>query len=468
MKRSQANHWQAPGGNAHALEASVRRWLPYITVEGSLANVFIVFTGGAFLTALALLFGANDFEIGVLASIPFLSQMAQLTSAFFIEHMHNRKGVVWWLSVAGRQSWWTILPVLFLPVSHKLEILMAVVLFSSLSVMIATPGWLSWMADLIPEKVRARYFGFRSAWLAGSTIVAVLGGGALLDYFKVRNLEVTGFSLIVTISCVFAAAAALILKKIPDVETTGPGHSFSHSHLSEPIKDRNFRHLLFVFLCWNGAIGISAPFFAPHMLTHLKMSFTQISIYSSLAALSAVVLNRPWGILIDRFGSKPVIAFCAFGIAVIPLLWWVPRADSLWILAFEAVYSGALWTGFNLAAFNIPIANSPRKHRTVYVAIFSVVTGLAFFASSLLGGAVAHWLVPIQWHWGPQTVVNYHLIFALSAVLRLAAAFLFLRFHEPKETRVPVMIQFMGYAVLKRMSIGRQIFPWPLKKVTAQ
>jgi len=463
-----SNHWSTSTGNDNGHDASVRRWLPYITLEGSLANVFIVFTGGAFLTALALLFGANDFEIGVLASIPFLAQMAQLTSAFFIERIRNRKGVVWWLSVAGRQAWWVVVPVLFLPISHKLEILMAVTLFSSVAVMIATPGWLSWMADLIPEKIRARYFGFRSAWLAGSTIIAVLVGGALLDYFKIRNHEFTGFAVIIILSCVFAAAAAIILRKIPDIQDTGHGRGFSHSPISEPLKDRNFRHLLFVFLCWNGAIGISAPFFAPHMLTHLQMSFTQISVYSSIAAIGAVVLNRPWGILIDRFGSKPVVAVCAFGIAAIPLFWLFPRAGSLWILAIEAVYSGALWTGFNLAAFNIPIANSPREHRMVYVAVFSVVTGLAFFASSLLGGAVAQWLVSFRWQFGPQTVVNYHLIFALSAVLRLGAAFLFLRFHEPKETRVPVMIQFMGYAVLKRMSVGRQIFPWPVKKVPAQ
>jgi MFS family permease len=420
----------SPDNGAVAL--SVRRWLPFITIEGSLANVFIVLTGGAFITALALLFGANDFEIGVLAAIPFLAQIAQLSSAFFVEQIKNRKSVVWWLSVTGRQAWWILLPVLFLPLGHKLEILMLVALFSNVAVMIATPAWLSWMADLIPEKVRARYFGFRSAWLAASTIVSVLVGGVVLDHFKTRGFEITGFAVIVTASCVFAAAAAILLRKIPDKAEAATAPNFSRSHLNEPVKDRTFRHLLFVFLCWNGAIGISAPFFAPHMLTHLQMSFTQISIYSSLAAIGAVVLNRPWGLLIDRFGSKPVVALCAFGIAVIPMIWWFPRAGHLWILAFEAVYSGALWTGFNLAAFNIPIANSPRLRRTIYLAIFSVTTGLGFFAASILGGILAHSIVSFHWQLGPQTIVNYHLIFALSTVLRLGAAFLFLRFHEPK------------------------------------
>ena len=444
---------------------SVRRWLPFITIEGSLANVFIVFTGGAFITALALFLGANDFQIGILAAIPFLAQIAQLSTSFFIERIKNRKGVVWWLSLIGRQLWWIILPALFLPIGLKLEILMMVALLSNVAVMIATPGWLAWMADLIPEKIRARYFGFRSAWLAASTIITVMAGGILLDHFRALKLELTGFAVIIAISCLFAAAAAIVLRKIPDKEERPIAPGFSHLQIKAPLADKNYRHLLMVFLFWNGAIGISAPFFAPHMLTHLSMSFLQISIYSSIAAIGAIVLNRPWGILIDRFGSKPVVAFCAFGIAFIPMIWWLPRPDFLSPLAFEAIYSGALWTGFNLAAFNIPIANSPREQRTIYVAVFSVVTGLAFFASSLLGGIVAEWTSQIVWPLGKQTIVNYHIIFAVSSILRLAAAFFFLRFHEPKETRLPVMIHFMGYAVLKRVSIGRQLFPWPARKV---
>ena len=56
-------------------------------------------------------------------------------------------------------------------------------------------------------------------------------------------------------------------------------------------------------------------------------------------------------------------------------------------------------------------------------------------------------------------MVNYHLLFAISSGLRLLSALLFLSFHEPKEKGIPIMIQFVGSAVLKRMSGGRQIFP---------
>jgi len=43
-------------------------------------------------------------------------------------------------------------------------------------------------------------------------------------------------------------------------------------------------------------------------------------------------------------------------------------------------------------------------------------------------------------------------------------AILILKYHEPHEKRIPVMIQFMGYAALKHLSLGRQVLPFVLKK----
>lgn len=443
---------------------SVRRWLQRATLEGAFANVYIVFTGGAFLTGLALMLGADDFDIGLLAAIPFLSQAAQLLSAFAIDRIGNRKGVVLWLSVIGRQSWWIAPAVLLLSWRFSLETVVMIVLFSNVCLMVATPGWMSWMADLVPEKIRGRYFGYRNAALAASTIIAVIAGGVVLDHFRRMGHERIGFSALIVAACVFAAAAAYLLSRIPDTAQSVRGPRLALDSILEPVRNRNFLRLLLVFFFWNVSIGIAAPFFAPHMLVNLKMSFTVIAVYTAMSSVAAIVLNRPWGILVDRFGSKPVAAVCAFGIAGIPIIWLFPRPDFLWILGIESVYSGSLWAGFNLAAFTIPIANSPRNTRTTYLAVFSVVTGAAFFLASLTGGLIAQSLSPVHWHVGGQIFINYHFLFIISAALRLIAAFMVLTFHEPKEARIPVMIQFMGYAVLKRLSVGRQIFPWAEKK----
>jgi len=443
----------------------VRGWLYKITLEGAFSTVFIMFTGGAYLTGLALMLGANDFEIALLAAVPFLTQAVQLVSAYFVDLTGQRKRITFWGSLIGRQIWWLVLPLLFFESGWNLGLLIAAVILSNMLVMIATPGWLSWMSELVPEKARARYFGVRSFFVSIATISSMIIGGLIVDECRAFGHEHAGYAIIISIGSLFAFAAVNILNRLPDKSPVEIKTSGNWANIYGPLKNRSFRRLLKVFSMWNFAIGISAPFFAPHMLSNLKMSFTQISIYTSAAALLAVLLNKSWGRMIDRVGCKPVIAFTAFGIAAIPLLWFIPREGHLHILIFESIYSGFLWAGFNLAAFNIPIANSPKQGRTIYLAAFSVVTGLSFFAASLIGGTLAQNWTDIHWHFAGQTIVNYHIIFAISSVLRFLAAFLVLTFREPKEKGVPIMIQFVGYSILRRLSIGRQLLPWFLKRV---
>ena len=443
-----------------AKSRQAREWLCRFSWEGALGNGFIILTSGAFLTSLALYFGAGDMEIGILCAIPFLAQIAQMFSSWLINLNGSRKNVTIAGFLFGRLIWLLLIPLLFLSFQWKLEAFLVLVIVSNFVVMLATPGWLSWISDLVPVRIRGRYFGRRASAIAASTVLSILAGGLILDKFKELQKEHLGYALIIAAACILALISVIFLKKLPDPRNTVKTSHYHFRAMLEPVRDRRYRKMLAVFFVWNISIGISAVFFAAHMLTNLKMSFTQIALYTCGTALSAVFLNKPWGKLIDRFGSKPVLSFCAFGIAIIPLIWLFPRADFLWILIFESLYTGSLWAGFNLAAFNMPIAISPRENRPSYLAAFSVITGFGFFIASLGGGVLAEIFSGFNWHLGPQTLVNYHLLFVISSLLRIISAVFILHFHEPREKSVPIMIQFIGYAALKHISLGRQLSPF--------
>ncbi|MBD3170252.1 MAG: MFS transporter [candidate division Zixibacteria bacterium] len=446
-------------GLKHKRKPSVRKWLMYNTIEGGLATVFIVFTGGAFLTGLALDFGANDFEIGLLAAIPFVSQVAQLIAAYLIDRTGERKKITIWCSVLARQVWWLAIPLIFLDISWKMEALVGIAAFSGVMIMVATPAWLSWLADLVPCRIRGRHFGIRNIAVAVATVTSTIVGGMILDYFTGAGKNDIGFAIIIGMASLFALLAAWLLGKIPDKPAVEIKHGTDYPSFWAPLREPRFMHLIKVYFVWNVAIGISAAFFAPHMLNFLNLSFTQISIYNSLAAMSAIFLNKPWGKLIDRFGCKPVMAFCAFGIALVPIVWLFPKPGFIWILIPETVFSGMLWAGLNLSIFNIPIANSPQNGRTVYLALFSLMGGLGFFAASIAGGGLAENWSDFSFYFGGQTIINYHLLFLISSVLRLMSAFLMMTFHEPKEKTIPVMVQFMSSSVIRRIPVGKHILP---------
>ncbi len=427
----------------YAGESSLRKSLEKITLEGNFAMVFIVLTGGPFLTGLAIYLGASDFEIGLLAAIPFLAQIAQLAAAYLVDLTGKRKLITLQSLVFARQIWWILLPLPFLEGQWRLKFFLLVVVLSQIAAMMGAAGWTSWVADLVPDRIRGRYFGFRSASLALVTVVATMMGGAILDYYRALNIEGYGFAVIIGLGAIAGFGAFLLMKLFPESSVPPSSETALISNLFEPLKDKRFRHLMGIFFFWNFALGISAAFFTAHMLLNLKMSFTLISLYASAGSMVAILLNKPWGAIIDRFGSKPVITICAFGLSIIPMIWWIPRPGHLEALAFEVVYSGALWSGFNLAAFNIPIANSPKSKRTGYLAMFAVISGLGFFLSSLLGGLLAESWQNLNLDLGFQTLINYHFLFAISAVLRLATSFLMLGFREKHEKSMSVMLKYI-------------------------
>ena len=434
-----------------------RRDLRQIVWEGSLANIFIVLTGGAFITGMALALGASDFEIGLLTALPYLAQSAQLLAPWFGERLGSRKKITLWGLLVGRQIWWLVIPLLFLGGGWRLSVFLILVALSALATTAVVPTWLAWVSDIVPERIRGRFFGARNAAIAISTLVSSILGSLALDWLRAAGREALGFAVLIGAAALAAVLAARSLFLVHDTEPSRALAVRSLGDLIKPLTDRSFRSLLRVFCAWNFAIGLSAPFFAPQMLLNLRMSFFLIGLYSSGTSLIAIALNRPWGAAIDRFGSKSVLTLCAAGIGLVPLIWLFPRADFLWLLIFEGIYSGALWAGFTLAAFTAPIDESPRRERALYLAWFAVVTGLAFFTASLIGGLAAEAMAGLALQVGPQTIVNYHVIFVLSAVLRLAAAGLMVAFKEPAQVGLPVMVQMMGYAVLKRMPLGRQI-----------
>ncbi len=428
--------------------------------EGAYANIFIVLTGGAFLTGLALFMGASDFQIGVLAATPFLMQSAQLFSPFlFKDHMASRKRVAVTLAVS-RLLWLAVIPLILLNDSWRLNALIGAVALSGLLTMVSSPAWLAWMADVVPERLRGSFFSRRNRAVAVTTLAGTVLGSLILDWSRNHDIEAFGFAAIVFMAVVGALLAWRAMIKIPETKVIRSIEDTPKPNLLIPLRDKNFRRVLILFVMWNIAIGLSAAFFAPHMLLNLKMNFFQVGLYSCGIAAIAILSSRVWGRLIDKLGSKPVLNICAFGISLIPFVWLFPRENSTWILVPEAIYSGLLWAGFNLAAFTFPLDRSPRTNRTAYLCVFATITGLAFFSASILAGYTAEILAGWPMVVAGTTFVNYHVLFIVSALARLCTAVLIMSFHEPSEIRLPVVVHLMGYAVLKRMSIGRQLFPF--------
>src|ERR1041385_325224 len=79
--------------SAHLSEQQVQSGLKLVIKDGLAAEAMTALTGGAFLVSMALLMGASNFQIGVLASLPTFTNIFQLLSIWLVKKYNNRRAV---------------------------------------------------------------------------------------------------------------------------------------------------------------------------------------------------------------------------------------------------------------------------------------------------------------------------------------------------------------------------------------
>src|SRR5262249_38062512 len=97
----------SPASRSALPSSAVQRGLRLSIVEGSLSNIHITVCSGAFLTGFALLLGAGDFELGLIAALPFVGQLFQFMGAYLEERLGERRRLTV-LSAGMSRSLWAI------------------------------------------------------------------------------------------------------------------------------------------------------------------------------------------------------------------------------------------------------------------------------------------------------------------------------------------------------------------------
>ena len=72
-------------------------------------------------------------------------------------------------------------------------------------------------------------------------------------------------------------------------------------------------------------------------------------------------------------------------------------------------FSGAMWSGHDLANFNVQLELVPEKNRANLIAVNTVVTSLCAALGPAIGGVLTD-------------TIGYHPVFIISVILRLVAA----------------------------------------------
>lgn len=443
-----------------ATTAPLRTSLRLVTVAWVFGAVWMYIITGAALTQFAKQLGMSKIGFGILAALPFAGCMFQLPVSYIIERYGHRKKLFVWLGIFHRALWLVVAAIPWLlPTTTRAQGMILVVAFSwSVGQMIG-PAWVSWMADLVPERIRGRYFSRRSQVGQAVGLVTTLLIGLALDHATARGPE----ALLKTaagglaVAALFGIVDFLFFLPVAEPVRRVPDRNVSWRHLLlPPLADKNFRIFLGYTALLTFSLGYINQFVWLYILDVARMSNTAANAMLILTPLAIFMVMYPvWGRFIDRLGRKPVLIVCTLLLALGSSS-WIFVSHERWLAGYAVgMIATFMWPGVDLANFNVLLglstAQEDSQQRGAHVAINSTVVALSGIASGLFGGVVAQTLQDWRGSLFGQPLTYHGVLFLIASALRLLAALWLFRFEEPGAHTTRSALRYMGASLYSNL-----------------
>jgi MFS family permease len=344
--------------------------------------------------------------------------------------------------------WFNALPwfsVLAFPVlgTHRDWVFASVVVVATLANSVASVAWSAATGELVPIHIRGRYFGRRNMIFGFWTLVVVLAAGIIAEHYQNSLKAFAGIFAAGGVMRFIGLFFLLRMKFPPQVMTPQQQPDRIRDYLAV-FRSRDYLWLVAFIGFWGLALNIGMPFYSVFVLRELPLTIRDLTVFTTLASLGGLLALPTWGVLSDRFGSKPVLLACAF--------LWVASALPAWLFAGPAHHVhlylnyflvGAVTAGFQLCQFNLMVKMIPARSKAPYISVFLATTSLLTALGPLIGAQLlAH--VPHQLgEFLGQPILRFHVVFVGSIVLCLLTTHLLHPMREPEERPLSELVRVM-------------------------
>ena len=432
----------APADEADCSKLKIRRSLKASTWDGAFSSAFESVVKGVLISNFLLGLGAGALEVGMLTSIPMMAHLLQPLGAYFSEKATSRHFYCLWIFGTARLLW--LLPAVGIfgfsqgqMTAHGLTLLtMAVLALSTVLEAVGCAAWMSWMAVLVPVKLRGRYFSWRRSLSSLSALLTIPVGGWLVSHWMGNEIE--GYGVVLVLAVIIGLVSLGFQFQMSDVNPQQTGSevtksevtaselsnaasveasSSSRDQTSLPLQgkgvagSRNFSTLLLFLGLWSFGVNLSAPFFNFYLLDTLNLDVQWVTVYSGLIYAAFFLMIVLWGRLADRIGNRPILIVNCVLAATLPLLWLYTDSGVLSIcvvLPLLHLMQGSTFAALDLCLANIQMELAPVGKQSGYFAIAAAVMGITGAAGATSGSFLA-----------ASATFGLPFLFALSALVRL-------------------------------------------------
>ncbi|MET0638181.1 MAG: MFS transporter [Chitinophagaceae bacterium] len=422
-------------------ELQIKKGLRLVELDGLADEALVILTSGTFLVALALSLGANNVQIGLLAGLPVFMNIFQLISIWLVQKYHSRKMIT---TIGNFLARFPILAVGIMPfiftANTSIETLIFLLACHYFFGSVAGASWNSWMKDLIPQKQLGSFFSNRLRMTQTLNVVMSLTLALILDWTKKHHpgMEETAYAIMFIVGGCIGIWGSTLLSRTPE-----PPSEFSSENLfrllSRPLRDPNFRRLLFFNSFWAFALNLATPFFTVFMLKSIGLPLFTVIAVGIAGQLAGIFSLRLWGRFSDTYSNKTIIRVAA-PTYILCILGWsfvtVPETDAVQIslIALISILSGSATAGINMAMTNIGLKLAPRDSSIAYISVKNMSVAFISAAAPIVGGYLADYFADrklvtnIEWV-GPKSHMiinlmnlnNWNFLFVIGGVLAIVA-----------------------------------------------
>jgi MFS family permease len=458
----------------------IEKGLSFVTKDGLFTEAMVALTGGTFLVAMAMQLGATNFQIGLLAALPTLSNIFQLVSIWLVQRYKNRRAICVISSLFARFPLLAIgvLPFIF-SAGTSVNALIFLLFFHYFLGSISGASWNSWMKDLVPAERLGNYFSYRTRVSQIVNVVLSILTALATDYVKANypQYEHIAYPVMFLAGGVTGLIAVYMMSRTPE-----PQGYMENGHvlkmIRKPLKDHNFRKLLLFNSSWAFSLNLATPFLAVYLMKTLNISLSVIIALNILSQLSSILFVRIWGNYSDRFSNKTVIRICAPAYILCIVGWSLVGNHILTVpfLVLIHLITGLTTGGINLAINNIGLKLAPQNESIVYIAARNMVNAFIPALAPVFGGILADYLVAHQLVANYTLrvpingsvitllkITNWNLFFVISAIMAFASLKFLRQVKENGEVQKSRVVVVMFSTLLNRIE-KREFFPFTVGK----
>lgn len=379
------------------------------TVADSAAQTIVQLAGGTFLVTLMEALEISDGNMGIIASFGSFAAIAQIVSIKLSKRIVKNK--LFSCITVLQKLWFAFMffiPMMNMKMKSAQLLMMLCYCFAQVSLQIGTPAIVDWVANLIPAKLRGRYFSIKDSVAVFVVVSSTLIMGIVLDILKRSHIELAFIILGVAIA-ILALVNVVALAKMKEpkfahlneqgkemVGTLVKKHSYSVNKTKDvklfeeikiALKTKKFRQLLYLNCLWMTAFYIASPFNASFQIKDLKLPYTFIMVVSFVTSMLRIYLTPKAGKMADKIGMATVMSWALAAMGAHYLLMAFSNLSNAYVMAvFASLASALAWTFIGIGMLGIQLECLTEEKRIVQYSLLAMIAGVYGFVISVLGG----------------------------------------------------------------------------------